>query len=76
MEIWPAETALLVKIGVCLAPPALGLLLAEGLALRTRMFTAARLWATLAGVALGAVTLCVLSGLFCWAWLGGAVAAG
>jgi hypothetical protein len=68
MNIWPTETALLVRIGACLAPFAAGMLIAEGLAVRTRMFGTARLWGWLAGITLGLVTLCFLAGLVCWAW--------
>lgn len=66
MNIWPMETATLVKAGTSLVPLATGLLIAEGLAMRTRMFSAARFWAWLAGVSLAVVTLCFLAGLVCW----------
>ncbi|MCD4824728.1 MAG: hypothetical protein K8S55_08975 [Phycisphaerae bacterium] len=65
-SIWPSETALLVKAGTCLVPMATGLLIAEGMALRTRMFGTAKLWAWLAGVLLGLVILCMLAGIICW----------
>lgn len=66
MSIWPAETEFLVKTGFSLVPAAAGLLFAEGFALRTRMFGAAKLWATLAVVCLSAVTLCIIAGVVCW----------
>ena len=68
MNIWPSETAILVKAGTSIMPLATGLLIAEGLAMRTRMFTTARLWAWLAGISLAAVMICFLAGLVCWAW--------
>jgi hypothetical protein len=67
MSNWPAETEFLVKTGFSLVPTAACLLFAEGLALRTRMFGTARLWATLAVVFLSAVTLCIIAGVVCWA---------
>jgi hypothetical protein len=67
MTIWPAETEFLVKTGFSLVPVAAGLLCAEGLALRTRMFGAARIWALLAVVFLAAVTMCIVAGVVCWA---------
>ncbi|NBB94280.1 MAG: hypothetical protein GVY16_00885 [Planctomycetes bacterium] len=67
MSIWPAETEFLVKTGFSLVPMAAGLLCAEGLALRTRMFGAARLWAVLAIIFLAAVTMCIIAGVVCWA---------
>jgi hypothetical protein len=66
MNIWPTETAVLVKAGTCMVPLAAGFLLAEGVALRTRMFGTAKLWAWLAGILLGVVTLCLLAGIVCW----------
>lgn len=71
MNIWPMETATLVKAGTSLVPLATGLLIAEGLAMRTRMFTTARFWAWLAGASLAAITLCFLAGLVCWACFDG-----
>lgn len=68
MNIWPSETATLIKAGTSMVPLATGLLIAEGLAMRARMFTTARLWAWLAGISLAVVTLCFLAGLVCWAW--------
>ena len=68
MNIWPSETEFLVKMGACMVPSATGFMIAEGVAMKTRMFGAARIWAWLAGILLGAVTICLLAGAFCWAW--------
>ncbi len=68
MNKWPTETAFLVKTGVCMVPLAARLLVAEGMAMRTGMFGAARVWTWVAGVLLGLVTLCFLAGLLCWVW--------
>ena len=51
-----------------MVPLAAGLLVAEGMAMRTGMFGTAKLWAWVAGVLLGLVTLCFLAGLLCWVW--------
>ncbi len=66
MNIWPSETAILIKVGTCMVPLVAGLLIAEGVAMRARMFSTARLWAYLAGMVLSLVTVCFLAGLFCW----------
>ena len=67
MNLWPVETILLMKAGASVVPAATGLLIAEGLAIRTRMYRAARLWAWLAGIMLAVVVLCFLAAIVCWA---------
>lgn len=66
MIAWPAETALLVKTGACIVPVASGLLIAEGVAIRNKMYGAAKFWSWLAGISLAAVVLCILAGLIVW----------
>lgn len=71
VDIWPEQTAILVKVGTSMVPAAAGMLFAEGLAMRTKMFAIAKCWAWLAGILLGLVTLCFLAGLVLWAWFDG-----
>jgi len=67
MKTWPVETAFLVKVGACILPIVVGLLIAEGLALRAGMFSAAKLWSRLAMILLGLMTLCLIAAVVCWA---------
>lgn len=66
MSIWPVQTALFFKVGVCILPVMFGMYAAESAARRRCMNAAARLWSAAAGLCLAAVAMCLLTALLVW----------
>jgi len=67
VNIWPAQTEWMLKIGLCAVPMAVGCFLAEGVAIGRRMPSAGRLWGRLGTLFATAAGAAILAGLLIWA---------